>query len=145
MISVTTVHASMLPLGKRFLDACATHTGLTCAVRIYFYQFLTGTFSLISQLLKKAIPSYVVYLLTQNALRHSFDVQIFNRNNVKFFDQLRRNFMRLKKPCEWQTGLFRGKRVPQVRRADAKRFINFVRFTPKLNINGTILLLTLSI
>ena len=89
----TTFQTMMPPLRESFLFPMSAKTGLTCVIWIDFYQFSIGAFCLIFQLLKKAIPSYIEYLLCKDSFAHSENVQIFNRNHIKVFDNSCRNFM----------------------------------------------------
>lgn len=84
----------MMPAhGQVFFDCRAANAGLACAVWIYFLQLSTSVFSFVFEFLKKGTPSGIVNFFCKNAFRHSENVKFFNRNQVIFFDQMRRNFV----------------------------------------------------
>lgn len=90
---MSTTQTMVMPNGQVFLDARAADAGLTCAVWINFFQLSTSVFSFVFEFLEKRTPSGIVYLFRENAFRHSENVKFFNRYQVVFFDQMRRNFV----------------------------------------------------
>lgn len=93
MIRQATFQTMMPPNGKVFFDRFPTGASLACSPWVNFYQRLTGTFCLESQLLKERTPRGIVNLLTKNAFRHSENVEFLDRDKVILSDKIGRKFV----------------------------------------------------
>lgn len=93
MFRMTTTQTMMMPNGQLFLDRFAANASLTGAVWIDLFQLSTSVFSFVFEFLKKRTPSGIVNLFCKDAFRHSENVKVFNRYQIVFFNQMRRNFV----------------------------------------------------
>jgi hypothetical protein len=93
MIRQTTFQTVVPANGQIFFVWFAANARLRCSIWINFNQFSTSFFRFVIQLFKKAIPSDIVNLFGKNAFTQTFDVQIFNRNQVILSNNQSGNFV----------------------------------------------------
>lgn len=80
--------------GQTFLNSFATGgTVLACPCGVHFDQLTPGAFSLVRQFLEERTPRCIENLFGKNTFRHSFYVQLFDRNQVVSTNQVGRKFV----------------------------------------------------
>jgi hypothetical protein len=89
----STIQTKMPPIGERLADFCATDARLRSASGIHSNKHAPGAFSLVRDHVQELSPACIIDRLREHPRSQAFYIQILDRDQSVFVDQLPRFFV----------------------------------------------------